>query len=228
MRRLTSVCTHVLMTALALFVAVPATAQSTPAPRANTVRPSAMTAPPINTVERTFQQEAIAPTRPAQGQQAGQGQQAIAPPAVAPRPPSAPNIGDATNRPMPQATNIRFELTVTDTLSGAPVKKNVSWLVLNGHSGMIRTTNTSTGFNAFINVDAVATAYQNGQVSTRITFEYSPAAPKDGTNAGSRPPSLNESITVVLQDGKPMMLSQSADPVTDRKVTAELTATILK
>jgi hypothetical protein len=33
---------------------------------------------------------------------------------------------------------------------------------------------------------------------------------------------------VVLQDGKPLMVSQSADPTTERRVTAELTATILK
>jgi hypothetical protein len=39
---------------------------------------------------------------------------------------------------------------------------------------------------------------------------------------------VNEMIAVVLDDGKPMMVTQSADPVTDRKVTVEVKATILE
>ena len=125
---------------------------------------------------------------------------------------------------MPSGTNIRLDLVITDTYTGAPVKKTVSLLVLNGHNGMIR-TNGSDGWSV-LNVDAVAGAWTSGQVSLRMTFEYTPAQTKE-TSAG-RAPRLNESITVVLQDGKPLMVSQSADPATDRKVTAELTATILK
>ncbi len=51
---------------------------------------------------------------------------------------------------------------------------------------------------------------------------------KDSEGRNTRSPRLNESITVVLQDGKMLMVSQSADPGSDRKVTAELMATILK
>lgn len=129
------------------------------------------------------------------------------------------------NLPLPAATNIRLELAITDTFTGSPVKKTVSLLILNGNSGMIRTRG-SDGWSV-LNVDAVAQAYQNGQVSLRLTFEYAPTSAKDVT-PNNRPPSLNESITVVLQDGKSMLVSQSADPGTDRKVTTELTATILK
>jgi hypothetical protein len=156
--------------------------------------------------------------------------QTATPPAQAPRAeaPRAPYIASATNQPMPASTNIRLELVITDTFTGAPVKKSVSLLVVTGNSGMIRTSNTMTGTLAVLNVDAVAAAYQSGVVSTRLTFEYSPPPPIEGPLAGRRSPSLNESITVVLQDGKPMVISQSADPATDRKVTAELTATILK
>ena len=35
-------------------------------------------------------------------------------------------------------------------------------------------------------------------------------------------------MTVVLQSGKPMIVSQAADPVTDRKIVVEVVATILK
>jgi hypothetical protein len=33
---------------------------------------------------------------------------------------------------------------------------------------------------------------------------------------------------VILQNGKPLIISQSADPVSDRKVVVEVKATILK
>jgi hypothetical protein len=78
-------------------------------------------------------------------------------------------------------------------------------------------------------MDALASAYQNGLVSLRLTFEYTPPQPTNavGQRTG-RAPTLHESVTVALMDGKPMILTESADPATDRKVTLEVTATILK
>ena len=204
MRRLTSVFTHsVLVTVLSLFVTVPAMAQGT---QRSAVAPTPITMPAGHSL-----------------QQAAQGQ---TPPAAAPRPePRAPYLGPPNNSPMPAATNIRLDLTITDTFTGIPVKKAVSLMVLTGHNGMIRTT-SGDGWST-LNIDAIAAAYTSGLVSIKMTFEYRPAQSKDNT-AGGRAPNLNESITVVLQDGKPLMVSQSADPATDRRVTAELTATILK
>jgi hypothetical protein len=156
--------------------------------------------------------------------------QATTPPAQAPRAetPRAPQIYNqaAGITSMPPHTNVRLDLAITDTITGAPVKKMVSLIVLTGNSGMIR---TRSGDNtAQLNVDALVAAYTTGLVSVRMTFEFTPPQTmRDGQPVG-RSPSLNESITVVLQDGKPMMVSQSADPTNDRKVTAELTATILK
>jgi hypothetical protein len=40
--------------------------------------------------------------------------------------------------------------------------------------------------------------------------------------------SLNENITLILESGKPTIVSQAADPTSDRKITVEVTATILK
>lgn len=216
MRRLTLISTRVLPAALTLTMfATPAWAQQAPQPaRANTVRPMAPSVVPPGGV--------MAPVL-LNGQQPGQ---APTPPATAPRPeaPRAPNIGGPNNQPMPAGTNIRLELAITDTYAGAPAKKAVSLLVLTGNNGMIRTTGSDG--RSILNVDAIAAAYTNGQVSLRMTFEYTPAQSKD--SGGITAPRLNESITVVLQDGKPLVVSQSADPATDRKVTAELTATILK
>ena len=215
------------------LVAAPAMAQTAPTPQ-----------PPGGMVDPTFTPSATTPTPMAsqggpQGAAPTPGVQ-IAPPAGTPTPmagqnappraetPRAPSIGAPSSALVPPATNIRLELVITDTFTGTPVKKSVSLLLLTGNSGMIRTSNTGSGNLAILNVDAIAAGYLNGQIPTRITFEYSPAPQTEGPLAGRRSPTLNESITVVLQDGKPLMISQSADPASDRKVTAELTATILK
>jgi hypothetical protein len=39
---------------------------------------------------------------------------------------------------------------------------------------------------------------------------------------------LNEMLTVILQNGKPMVVSQAADPLNDRRITIEVKATIIK
>jgi hypothetical protein len=219
MRRLTSLLFRSSATAsmLAVLVLTPASAfaQRTPSPAAapqNVVQPMFPTVdaptPSMNAIQAT--------TPPATAPAAAQN----APRAETLR---APSIAMPGSGPMPPATNIRLELTITDTLTGVPVKKTVSLMVLTNNSGMIRTT--SSDGTSVLNVDALASAYTGGVVSLRMTFEYRP--PQVSKDTG-RPPYLNESLTVALQDGKAMVVSQSADPATDRKVTAELTATILK
>ena len=39
---------------------------------------------------------------------------------------------------------------------------------------------------------------------------------------------FSESLNLLVADGKPIVASQSADPRSDRKVTIEVTATVLK
>jgi hypothetical protein len=156
-------------------------------------------------------------------------------PARAQRQPTAPALPTVTS-------NIKLDLTITDTYTGTPVKKTVSMLILNGSNGMIRTSNRlATGFVVGLNVDAAALIHQGGLITVRVTFEYTPA--QTGASAGTdpkaaqaeqglstrpQPAELHESLSVILQDGKPLLVSQSADPTTDRKVTVELMATVLK
>ena len=157
-------------------------------------------------------------------------------------PPRAPALPTIT-------ANVKLDLTITDTYTGAPVKKTVSLLILNGSNGMIRTSNRlATGAPVGLNIDAAAMIHQGGFITVRITFEYTPALgsgpPAGGTSEqmaaakaqlsekglsfGAQPAEIHESLSVILQDGKPLLVSQSADPTTDRKVTVELMATVLK
>ena len=110
------------------------------------------------------------------------------------------------------------------------MKKTVSMLVMSGRSGAIRTQNTLPGgVNVHLNVDASVQAYPGGAVTVTITFNYMPAPdPADQVGKNPSPAQLSESLNLLLRDGKPLVVSQSADPATDRKVTVELTATIMK
>ena len=40
--------------------------------------------------------------------------------------------------------------------------------------------------------------------------------------------SINERLGLIFESGKPIIVSQAADPTSDRKITVEVTATILK
>jgi hypothetical protein len=185
---------------------------------------------PSSSVSTTFQQT---PPNPSRVTQSGATENAL---------PRAPGL------PIPTA-NVKLDLIITDTYTGAPVKKTVSMLIMNGSNGMIRTANRlATGSNVGLNVDAAVMIHQGGLITVRVTFEYTPAqAPsiinpqnreqidairaqqaERGLSPTSQPAELHESLSVVLQDGKPLLVSQSADPTTDRKVTVEVMATILK
>jgi hypothetical protein len=154
--------------------------------------------------------------------------------------PVAPQAGPPREvQPEPRApalpgipANIRLDITVTDTYSGTPTKKTVTMMVMNGSSNMIRTSNTlrfanGDGYNVSLNVDAIAAIYAQGLITLRLTFQYTPAQTAEATRS-TRPADLNESLSVILQDGKPLMLSQSADPASERKVTLEATATVIR
>ena len=129
-------------------------------------------------------------------------------------------------------TNVQVELTLTDqTGNGTPEKKTVSMIVSSGNWGKIRSAGTvrpagDAPFGVVLNVDARPFVSVDGPVQLELTLEYFPA-PAAG-DAKSRPMGINQSQTVVLQSGKPLIISQAADPLVDRKVVVEVKATVLK
>lgn len=129
--------------------------------------------------------------------------------------------------PLPNATNIRFTLTITDTADVTATKKTLTLIVAQSFGGQIRSMGQFGGA-ASVDVDALATAYQGGLIAARVTLQYQAPVPKEGPTRDQRPAGINESFTVVLTDGKPMVVTESAEPGSDRKVTVEVTATILK
>lgn len=143
-----------------------------------------------------------------------------------------------TEGPTPAAmtTNVQVELTITDqTGSAPPDKKTVSMIVAHAAWGKIRTSaeayqksSASKIVPVGLNVDA-RPYIMGGQIRLELTIVYSPMMLGTSTDtAQTRPTELNQSLTVALQSGKPMVVSQAADPVTDRKIGVEVKATILK
>lgn len=162
---------------------------------------------------------AVAQDRPEQnrpGQATPQPAPKTPPPAEAPRPEPLGNV------------NIKLELTITDqTGPGEPMRKIVTMIVADRGNGSIRSTgNIRTQGRVQINVDARPVILTNGAVRLTLGLEYNPR-----TLGGDSPTewsSLNEQLGVVLEAGKPLLVSQAADPASDRKITVELKATILR
>jgi hypothetical protein len=134
----------------------------------------------------------------------------------------------AAAEPLGQPTNIKLDITITDqTGPGEALKKVVTMVVADRGNGSIRSTGSVRAQGRVqINVDAYPTIVQNGAIRLRLGLEYNPRTlASDGPTEWS---SLNEQISVILDAGKPMVISQAADPASDRKIMVEVRATLLK
>ena len=165
------------------------------------------------------------------------------PPPAAPPPPATPQPPAPPGRGGPQkGPNVRVEVTIKDQQPSAPVvTKTVSVVVASGEQGRVRTMaeKREPGAHSPLFVDAYPWIEEHGRVVLRLALEYrntgsmsKPIGAENTARSESETPpvqiSVNESLTVVLEDGKPMLVTQSADPLTDRKVTVEVKATVLK
>ena len=183
-----------------------------------------------------------APAAPRQATPAPQGRGEQPTPArneQAPRPVRAPE-------PPGQPVNIKLELTITDQPGpGEPTKKTVTMIVSDRQSGSIRSRGnvrvSGRMENVAINVDARPVLLREGMIRVDLGLEYQPrgageSSPQPATGSGTAnvPPleasssNLNQRIGLVLESGKPLVISQAADPASDRRITVELRATVLK
>ena len=139
-----------------------------------------------------------------------QGQSRPVAPAEAPAPPGQP-------------VNVKLDLTISDQAGpGEPSKKTVSMIVADRAAGSIRSI--ANNVRATLNVDATPQILPNGTIKVLLGLEYN-AHRGDGPPTGS---SLNQRVSVVLMPGKPMVLSQAADPLSDRRISVEIRGEILK
>lgn len=136
----------------------------------------------------------------------------------------------------PYRSNVQIELTITDQTGSAPgEKKTVSMIAADRTWGKVRATAVAGNerglppLSVGLNVDARPFIQPDGVVQVEFTIGYNPLGPAVATQTpGQRPTDLNQSLTVILQNGKPLIVSQAADPISDRKIVVEVKATILK
>jgi hypothetical protein len=155
-------------------------------------------------------------------------------------PPPAEKSAADQNKPAPQGqpVNIKLDLTITDQAGpGEPAKKTVSVIVADRGNAAVRSSGNNV--RATINVDASPQIMGNGNVRVILGVEYNPRqGPPMKTKGpggelfdvgdGSTGSTLNQRVMVLLEPNKPLIISQASDPLSDRKITLEIRATILK
>jgi hypothetical protein len=160
----------------------------------------------------------------------------------APPPPSPPPVqgqGARSAQRGGQPINVKIDVTITDQQgSSTPIRKVLSVVVGDGFNGSVRSTsffNNLPGSNGQVplNMDVYPTLLSDGKVRVDLRLQYDLPSSAALRNAGGEErqltrTSLNESVVLVLENGKPMVAAQSAEPVSDRQVTLEVKATILR
>ncbi len=175
----------------------------------------------------------------AQASSPGQTAPPQMPTAVAPMP-----SGRFTPPQKGQLLNVKVEFTITDQIgTKLPVKKTMTMMVADRESSRIRTNadyyvkltrESKQGAvesyldrrSAPLSVDVNPTVEGN-KVRLDFSIEYT----VDGDAGEGVPPSktnVSERLAAVLDSGVPMVVAQSSDAVSDRKVTIEIKATIVK
>jgi hypothetical protein len=171
---------------------------------------------------------------PAQAPQAGTKPKPTPTPAPASTEPSSFDLlPQNPQRPPAQLANVRVELTITDQRGTAPAAaKTVSMLLADRFNGRVRTSGNvkvGAGFQPItLNVDAQPEILRDGRIRVQVSLEYRAHNAESGPPEDAQPGGLVEQFSVILEDGKSMLITQSADPATDRKVRVEMKAVLLK
>jgi hypothetical protein len=148
-----------------------------------------------------------------------------APPAII-----APPVPVRAGQPDP---NVRFDVTITDTGGPKPVTKTMALTIGSGNnSGSVRQTaqapNPTPGppmIPIALNVDVRNVRWLgNNSVLASVAVEYQPYLP----DAKVQPGMVVANATSVFFDGRRTQILVTSDPVSDRKTTIEVTATVLK
>ena len=196
--------------------------------------------------EVAFQAAPPAPARPAPAPAApappSAARPASAPPAApaaaAPAPPQAPPApaGPAPVRGLPGGPNVRFDVTITDTGGPKPQTKTLSLTIgSSNNNGSVRSTSQAPNPSATLptqppmltiplNVDVRNVNWLENGIRATIVIEYQPYLP----DAKVHPGMIIANATTVFVDGRRMQILATSDPVSDRKTTIEVTATVVK
>jgi hypothetical protein len=145
-------------------------------------------------------------------------------------------------------TNIKIDVKITDQSgAGQPIVKTLSAVVGDREEGSIRTSVNvpvpivrleqdvvkTLGWDLIetpLNIDLRARMQDSNRVLVWVSLNYKTTfgASDEAKTRPTRTSEITQKFALFLENGKPVTVSQSADAATDRKVTIELKATILK
>ena len=153
-------------------------------------------------------------------------------PPAAPAKPTSPSPAPQTSikipepAPSPMLFNIRVDVVVTEEGGDGPVsRKEVSLTIGDGRSGSVRSGGGMVEGKPFdpparLWVDAQPRLAPNGKIRTLVTLFY--LSPPHFAREGE------QKLEVLLENGKPLAVSQTSSATSERRMRVELTATVLK
>jgi hypothetical protein len=178
-------------------------------------------------VRVTADQPPAASTAPPTPRTATPGPTPAAAPAAERQPPRPRREG--------QPVNVKIEVTITDQRGSesAGPKKTVGVVTADGMSGYIRTQAAYSGAgDVWLNIDAEPEILTDGKIRLRINLQYDlpeKAQPTEPAGYGRLVKTqIRENLALILENGKPIIAAQSADPAVDRQVTIEVKAAVLR
>jgi len=153
--------------------------------------------------------------------------------------PAARTLAPPVPRREGQPVNLKIDFTITDQRGSAPaIKRTLTMMIADERTGSIRSQSSVFQVGDVpLNVDASPTLLTDGKIRLGFNLQYDWPAPLDAsaTNPNQQPPrgtviktALHDSVTLILESGKPMIAAQSADPIGERQVTVEVKATVLR
>jgi hypothetical protein len=118
-----------------------------------------------------------------------------------------------------QTVNIRLDVAISDQVGPQPSQPKMLTLLLADRSlSQLRTTFQDRN----IRLDARPTIV-DGKIKLTLTMD----SQRTG-DASSATLNWNQSLTVIVENGKPLVAVENSDPANNRKLAVEVKATILK
>lgn len=155
--------------------------------------------------------------------------------APSPRPSPAGEVSATPEAPRVergQPLNVRVDVRITSQIGSEPAEvKLLSVLVADRQHASLRVGSVPAGGHDVrtvpLNMD-VGAEVDGDRVLLRMTLGYGVLEPApEGAERGLRTESIN-SASVLLEDGKPLVVFRSSDPLSERAYSVEVTATILR
>jgi hypothetical protein len=125
--------------------------------------------------------------------------------------------------PAVEPVNIRYEVVVFDKGGDQPTRKVVTILAAVGELSMVRADRSESYGGNPLGVDVTPSSIRGGKIMTKVGISYVPL-PSVKESALQ----ISQNTTLWMESGKPTVISEATDPISDRRIIVEVTATILK